>query len=425
MQISSAILLALLTMTLATAVPLRAQQPETGESRLALEELRNFTRVFEQVRQAYVEELGDDQLFTLAIQGMLQELDPHSDYLTLVERNELRDTAEGRFSGIGVELSMQGDNLTVITPIDGSPAARANIQPGDVIIAVDGESIEGFSFRQAMNALEGEAGEAVVLSILREGSRGSRDVELIRERILVESVSHRLLAESVGYIRIAQFSDNTAVEFRQALQDLLQNPAPLAGLVIDVRNNPGGLLRAATDIADLFLSSGTIVSTRGRIEQANQVFQATPQTMADELELVVLINRGSASAAEILAAALQDHGRAVLLGDVSFGKGSVQEVLGVDENSAIKLTIARYYTPSGRSIQARGVYPDIRIDRGTIDWQTASNSLTEATLSRSLANETDDLEVVGIRQTLSDIEDAQLAHAVSLLLGNQLLKLTR
>ena len=408
---------------LAAMSQLSAQEEPPADSRLALEELRNFTRVFEQVRQAYVEELSDEEIFSMAIRGMLQELDPHSDYLTLVERNELRDTAEGRFSGIGVELSMQGDNLTVVTPIDGSPAARANIQPGDVIVAVDGESIEGFSFRQAIEALEGEAGEPVVLTILREGSRGARDVELTRERILVGSVSHQVLSESVGYLRVAQFSDNTAVEFRQALEELLAKPAPLAGLVIDLRNNPGGLLRGATDIADLFLSSGTIVSTRGRIEQANQVFRASPETLADHLPIVVLINRGSASAAEIVAGALQDHGRAILLGDVSFGKGSVQEVLSVDETSAIKLTIARYYTPSGRSIQARGIYPDIRVDRGSISWQTGSNSLTEAALSRSLASEDGAPKMVGLRQTLSDIEDAQLAQAVSLLLGNQLLRL--
>lgn len=407
---------------LCTSLAAQPVEVEATESRLALEELRNFTRVFEQIRQAYVEPLDDEQLFQMAIEGMLQELDSHSAYLDLSERDELRDAAEGRFSGIGVELSMEGENLTVVTPIDNSPAAHAGIRAGDVILAVDGESIEGFSFRQALSLLEGNEGEEVSLTLTREGIRGTLNLDLVRERIAVETVTHRRLVESVGYVRIIQFSDNTGEEFRQAIESLLAQPEPLDGLVIDLRNNPGGLLRSAVEVADLLLDEGVIVSTRGRIESATQTLRATSGAMAQDLPIIALINRGTASAAEILAGALQDQGRATLLGDISFGKGSVQEVLSIDETRAIKLTIARYYTPSGRSIQARGIYPDLRVDSGVIDWRTDSAGPTEAQLSRSLQNESADLPtLVGTRETLSDIQDAQLAQAVSIILGSRLM----
>lgn len=407
---------------LCTSLAAQPDEVEAPDSRLALEELRNFTRVFEQIRQAYVEPLDDEQLFQMAIEGMLQELDSHSAYLDLGERDELRDAAEGRFSGIGVELSMEGENLTVVTPIDNSPAARAGIRAGDVILAVDGESIEGFSFRQALSLLEGNEGEEVSLTLTREGIRGTLNLDLVRERIAVETVTHRRLVESVGYVRIIQFSDNTGEEFRQAIESLLAQPVPLDGLVIDLRNNPGGLLRSAVEVADLLLDEGVIVSTRGRIESATQTLRATSGAMAQDLPIIALINRGTASAAEILAGALQDQGRATLLGDISFGKGSVQEVLSIDETRAIKLTIARYYTPSGRSIQARGIYPDLRVDSGVIDWRTDSAAPTEAQLSRSLQNESADMPtLVGTRETLSDIQDAQLAQAVSILLGSRLM----
>ena len=412
-------------LTILSALSAAAQPAEAPqETRLAIEELRSFTRVFEQIRQAYVEDINDEQLFEMAIWGMLQELDPHSAYLTLEARNELRDAADGQFSGIGIELSMEGDNLTVITPIDGSPAARAGIEAGDIIVQVDGISIQGMTMRQALVELEGEAGQPVTLTIARPGERGLRDIPLQRERIAVETVTSRVVAENVGYIRISQFSENTPREFSDAVTALTEDRPWLAGIIVDLRNNPGGLLRSAVGLADSMLSSGPIVSTRGRLEEANQIYRADEQELVPDLPLVILINRGTASAAEIVAGTWQDRERALIVGDVSFGKGSVQEILSISETAAIKLTVARYYTPSGRSIQAQGIYPDIRIDGGRINWDSLSSGPTEAQLSRALDNDTNPgaPEFIGLRETLSDIEDAQLSHAVGLLQGNQLLR---
>lgn len=400
--------------------------PDEEVGQMSLEDLRVFVRVFEQLRQAYVEELDDAELFEMAVWGMLTELDPHSEFLDLERINELEDASEGRFSGIGVELTMEGNFLTIVTPMDDSPAARAGIQAGDIILEVNGESIEGLSFRQSLSRLEGESGEKLSLRLDRLSEQQSIEVELIRERIALESVRSRVVAEDVGYLRITQFQQNTSAEFEQDLAELLENNPLLTGLILDLRNNPGGLLRSAVDIADMFLDSGLIVSTKGRIESANQSFYAKPGAQAAELPVIVLINRGSASAAEIVAGALQDHERALVLGDISFGKGSVQEVLSIDDTRAIKLTIARYFTPSGRSIQAQGIYPDIRVDQGIVSWDREDNPLTEASLAGHLDNdESAGPELLGLRETLSDIDDVQLAHAVSLLQGNALLQSLR
>lgn len=407
--------------------------PSSAEGQMSVEDLRIFVRVFEQLRQAYVEELSDAELFEMAIWGMLAELDPHSEFLDLEAISELEDSTEGRFQGIGVELTMEEEYLIIVTPIDGSPAQRAGIEPGDIILRINGESIEGLSFRQSLQKLDGKSGEPVLLTLDRLSERNAVEVELVRERIAVESVQSRVVAEDIGYLRIAQFQQDTGREFEKELRELIQDNPLLAGLIIDLRNNPGGLLHSSVEITDLFLDTGLIVSTKGRLEFSNQEFYATPGELGNELPLVVLINRGSASAAEIVAGALQDHERAIILGDTSFGKGSVQEILNVDKTRAIKLTIALYYTPSGRSIQAQGIYPDIRVDRGSIDWDRDENSLTEASLSGHLNNasgsnssagadaDAEGPELIGMRETLSDIEDVQLAHAVSLLQGNQLL----
>lgn len=402
-----------------------ADQSLADQGQMSVDDLRVFVRVFEQLRQAYVEELSDEELFEMAIWGMLTELDPHSEFLNLERISELEDASEGRFSGIGVELTMEGNFLTVVTPIDNSPAAKAGIESGDIILKVNGEPIEGLSFRQSLRRLEGESGEGLSLTLDRSSERNLVEVDLIRERIAVESVRSRVVAENVGYLRITQFQQDTSTEFENDLGKLLNENPLLAGLILDLRNNPGGLLRSAVDIADIFLDSGVIVSTQGRMESANQSFHATAGSTAGNLPLVVLINRGSASAAEIVAGALQDHERAVILGDISFGKGSVQEVLNIDESRAIKLTIARYFTPSGRSIQAQGIYPDIRVDQGNINWDRDDNALSEASLTGHLNNSTEGPEFLGLRETLSDIEDVQLAHAVSLLQGSALLQQLR
>jgi carboxyl-terminal processing protease len=420
-------ILAILYLTTWVA-PVWSQVPESdsaAEGQMSLDELRVFVRVFEQLKQAYVEDISDAELFELAIWGMLSELDPHSEFLDLEEISALEDASEGRFSGIGVELTMEGDFLTIVTPIDNSPAAQAGIEPGDIILKVNGESIEGLSFRQSLRRLEGESGESLSLTLNRISENNLVEVELVRERIAVESVESRVVAEDVGYLRISQFQQNTSTEFTEDLTTLLDGNPLLTGLILDLRNNPGGLLRSAVDIADIFLESGTIVSTQGRIESANRTFYAKSGSSANDLPLVVLINRGSASAAEIVAGALQDHERAVILGDISFGKGSVQEVLHIDDTRAIKLTIARYFTPSGRSIQAQGIYPDIRVDQGSVNWDRDEGVFSEASLAGHLDNDGEGPELIGLRETLSDIEDVQLAHAISLLQGSALLQKLR
>lgn len=425
---SPSVTILLLTLIGFISLPNLAWTQETTEESLgpagqvSLEELRAFVRVFEQLRQGYVEELTDAELFEMAVWGMLSELDPHSEFLNLEARTELDDLAAGQFQGIGVQLTMEGDYLTVVSPIDDSPADRAGVKSGDIILRINGENIENFSFRQSLELLEGEIGESVQLTLDRLSEREVIEIELTREAIKVESVSSRVVAENVGYLRISQFQQHTAEDFALQMQELIQENPLLAGLVIDLRDNPGGLLGSAVDIVDLFLDEGVVVSTKGRLESANQTYYATSGTQAPPLPLVILINRGSASASEIVAGALQDHNRAVILGDTSFGKGSVQDILSVDGQRAIKLTIALYYTPSGRSIQAQGIYPDIRVDQGVVQWNSENQGLNEAALSGHINNADDTLEFIGFSEQLSDIEDVQLAHAVSLIQGSRLLK---
>ena len=425
---SPSVTILLLTLIGFISLPNLAWTQETTEESLgpagqvSLEELRAFVRVFEQLRQGYVEELTDAELFEMAVWGMLSELDPHSEFLNLEARTELDDLAAGQFQGIGVQLTMEGDYLTVVSPIDDSPADRAGVKSGDIILRINGENIENFSFRQSLELLEGEIGESVQLTLDRLSERQVIEIELTREAIKVESVSSRVVAENVGYLRISQFQQHTAEDFALQMQELIQENPLLAGLVIDLRDNPGGLLGSAVDIVDLFLDEGVVVSTKGRLESANQTYYATSGTQAPPLPLVILINRGSASASEIVAGALQDHNRAVILGDTSFGKGSVQDILSVDGQRAIKLTIALYYTPSGRSIQAQGIYPDIRVDQGVVQWNSENQGLNEAALSGHINNTNDTLEFIGFSEQLSDIEDVQLAHAVSLIQGSRLLK---
>lgn len=411
------------TLLLFTAPSGHAQTDE-AQTRLAVDELRNFARVFEQIRQAYVEDVSDQKLFEMAIWGMLSELDPHSELLTSRQQSDLRDAAEGRFSGIGVELTMRGNNLTIVSPLDNSPAAKAGILAGDVIRRINGTDISENSFRQSLLLLDGELGETVNLTIDRADSRDALEFELVRERIARQTVSSRVILDEVGYLRINQFSDETGRDFRAELGKLLQENSALRGLIVDLRNNPGGLLRSAVEVSDTLLSGGLVVSTRGRIEEANQSYFASAAVLAEGMPVVVLINQGSASAAEIVAGAWQDRGRALILGETSFGKGSVQEVLSIDDSLAIKLTVARYYTPSGRSIQAQGIYPDIRVDSGTLSWQTEASGVTEADLARALPGDTDSTgpEFIGLRDSLTDIRDAQLAMAVTLLRGKHLME---
>jgi carboxyl-terminal processing protease len=383
-----------LALLLATA-PLQAQQAsseqtskEAAEGVLPLLELRIFADVFNQIRTSYVEQVDDRTLLENAIKGMLNGLDPHSAYLDADAFADLRENTSGEFGGVGLEVGVDaGGFVRVITPIDGTPAKKAGLESGDLIIRLDGRSVKGMSLNDAVNKMRGPEGSKVELTIVREGTPGPFDVVLERAVIKVQSVRAELLEPGFGYIRIAQFQSETGADLVKALDKLRgKNPAPLQGVVLDLRNNPGGVLQASVEVADAFLESGLIVYTEGRIDNSRSRFQATPDDLLAGAPIVVLINGGSASASEIVAGALQDHRRAVVVGTDSFGKGSVQTVLPLGEDRAIKLTTARYFTPNGRSIQAQGIAPDIIVERAQVTPISAAPRLTEADLARHLSN---------------------------------------
>jgi carboxyl-terminal processing protease len=335
--------------------------PAAG-AQLDLDDVRAFTAVLSLVRQAYVEPVDDHTLMLGAIRGMLVSLDPHSEYLEANALHELTEDTTGSYDGLGIEVTTVEGTLRVIAPIDDTPAARAGIKPGDTILRIDNVPVLAENLNEAVDMLRGPPGSEVVLSILREGSRLAQEVTLKRETIRVASVRGRLLEPGYAYLRISQFQSETGSDLRKRVARLQKdNGKPLRGAVLDLRSNPGGLLSAAVEVSDLLLDSGTIVTTKGRIREAEMAFRATPGDALDGVPLVVLIDNGSASAAEIVAGALKDNQRGLLMGRRSFGKGSVQTVLTLDETHALKLTTARYFTPSGVSIQASGIQPDIEL----------------------------------------------------------------
>lgn len=375
-----------------------ATSPAPGEapadSRLPLDDLRHFVEAFERIRGAYVEPVDDQALFAAAIRGMLSSLDPHSAYLDAKDFEELQVTTSGEFGGVGIEISLEDGVLRVVTPMDDTPAAKAGLQPGDLIIKIDDKAVKGMSNEEAVNALRGKPGSKVRLLVLRQGQE-PKDVILVRAKIEVPSVRTRWLEDGYGYVRISQFQVHTGRDLGRELDKLktpldakTKAPKALRGLVLDLRNNPGGVLGGAVEVADAFLDSGLVVYTKGRVAEAASRFQAQPGQLLPTVPLIVLINGGSASASEIVAGALQDHHRAVIVGTTSFGKGSVQTVLPLGEDRAIKLTTARYYTPSGRSIQAEGIKPDIEVEPAQVTALAGSRALLrEADLKGHLGNE--------------------------------------
>lgn len=356
-------LLAPLTLALAIAAPAasaQVQQPEQAVLPLPIDEVRMFTQAMERIRRAYVEEIDDRTLLENAIRGMLAGLDPHSSYLSGDDYDLLQETTTGEFGGLGIEVGREDGYIKVISPIDDTPADRAGIQAGDFIIAIDSKPVRELLPEEAANMMRGEPGTEVTVTISREGVEPF-DLTVVREVISVASVRSMMLEPGYAYIRVAQFRTNTGDELEEELESLYAEHETLKGLVLDLRNNPGGVLQASVKAVDLFIDQGAIVSTRGRMEGNDLAFDATLDTLAPDVPLVVLINNGSASASEIVAGALQDHGRAIVMGTKSFGKGSVQSVLPLDERRALKLTTSRYYTPNGRSIQAQGIEPDITV----------------------------------------------------------------
>ncbi len=364
--------------------PGAASNEEAATSKVPLEEIRRFVGVYNAVRAAYVDPVDDRKLMQDAVRGLLLDLDPHSTYFDKEDAEAFDEQATGVYEGIGVELQQQPDNssLKIIAPIDDTPAARAGILAGDLIIAIDGKPISAI---QASEPLRGPAGSKVVLTLVREGRPKPFDVTLARETIRVTSVRSRMLEPGYGYIRLSTFQADTGADFQKHARDLSrQAGGQLKGLVLDLRSNPGGLLTAAVQVADDLLEKGNIVSTRGRISISDARFDATPGDLLKGAPVVVLVDAGSASASEVLAGALRDNQRARVIGSRTFGKGSVQTVLPLDNGDSVKLTTARYFTPSGKSIQATGIVPEVELKRapreGDDELPASLSEFSEATL---------------------------------------------
>ena len=405
----------------AQATPDLATDNVSDSAPLPLDDLRTFAEVMDRIKSAYVEPVSDKTLLENAIKGMLSNLDPHSAYLEPEAFRDLQESTSGEFGGLGIELGSEDGFLKVVSPIDDTPASAAGIQPGDLIIKIDGQPTKGLSLMQAVEKMRGKPGSDIELTLVREGGRPF-DVELTRAVIKVRSVKSQLLDEGYGYIRITQFQVNTGEEVGKALAKLRKdNGKKLRGIVLDLRNNPGGVLQAAVEVTDHFLKKGLIVYTEGRIANSELRFNADPADASEGAPLVVLINGGSASASEIVAGALQDHKRAVLMGTDSFGKGSVQTVLPLNNDRALKLTTALYFTPNGRSIQAQGIVPDIEVARAKLTREQDESGIKEADLQGHLGNGNGGADKPSKGKTDSPArpqdDDYQLSQALNLLKG--------
>ncbi len=363
------------------------QQIEAEE--LPLDELRTFTQVFAKIKNDYVQEINDRELLENAIRGMLEGLDPHSAYLDKSAYTDLQEGTSGEFGGLGIEVGMEDGFVKVISPIDDTPAQKAGVEAGDLIIRLDDVPVKGMALNDAVKSMRGKPGTDITLTIIRNGADKPLKIVITRAIIKVKSVRSRTLEPGLGYLRISQFQAHTGEDMRRELEKLkTDNNNNLDGLILDLRNNPGGVLGAAVAVSDMFLEKGLIVYTEGRVKDSKMKFSAKPADIISKAPLIVLVNGGSASASEIVAGALQDHHRAIIMGEKTFGKGSVQTILPLNNESALKLTTARYYTPSGRSIQASGIIPDIIIDKVKVErLADAGNGIKEANLAGHLEND--------------------------------------
>ncbi len=368
--------------------PAAASSAASGDP-VDLQDIRNFSRVYEVVRQAYVEKVDNKTLMKAAITGMLAGLDPHSEYLDKEGLAELNEDTTGAYSGLGIEVIEDGDSLRIVAPIDDTPASRAGIKPGDTIVKIDGKPVTDENIDAMFKNLRGAPGSKITLTIVHEKSDKLIDLPLVREKISVPSVRTREIEPGYAYIRISQFQEDTAPDLEKKLGALIAKDGQPKGAILDLRSNPGGLLTSAVAVSDDFLNSGTIVTTKGRLADANMDFSAHPGDLLDGAPLVVLVDNGTASAAEIVSGALKDNHRALIVGRRTFGKGVVQTVLPLDADHAVKITTARYYTPNGTSIQAEGIKPDIALADLTVRKADSAPQLirSEADLSHHLANE--------------------------------------
>jgi len=368
-----------------------AELQESLKATLPIEDVRTFVDIWDRIKKDYVEEVDDETLFENAIRGMLSELDPHSAYLGPKDFADLQVNTTGEFGGLGIEVGMEDGFVKVISPIDDTPAMKAGVLAGDVIVKLDKTAVKGLGLAEAVAMMRGKPGTPIILTIIREGESKPLEITVTRDVIQVKSVRSNRLDDDFGYIRISQFQVHTGEDLAKHIEKLkkTKDKPPMKGLLLDLRNNPGGVLQAAVAVTDLFVESGLIVYTKGRIENAEIEFAATPGDALKGIPIVVLVNSGSASASEIVAGALKDHERAIIVGKTTFGKGSVQTVLPLAEDKALKLTTARYYTPNGTSIQAKGIVPDIEIEYAKVTRVDNDNEYREADLTGHLSNEND------------------------------------
>ena len=372
-------------------------------------QLSIFNEVYNRVKNQYVEELTDKELVEKALNGMLQALDPHSSYMNEEIYKEMQVDTSGSFGGLGIEITTDKGFIKIISPIDDTPADKAGIQAGDYITHLNGDSVVDMNLKEAIDLMRGEVGTSITLTIIR-GTEDPFDVELIRDTIKMASVKHRVLND-VGVLRVSTFNEQTTSGLKDSIQELEESENPPIGYVLDLRNNPGGLLAESVSVSDLFLEQGEIVSIRGREKNDVQVYSAKKGDLINQKPLVVLINEGSASASEIVAGALQDHNRAVIMGMKSFGKGSVQTIVPID-SGAIRLTIAKYYTPSGDSIQAVGIEPDVVVPRAELNIIDNYFTFRESDYQDALDNETTDGSEEEATSTDILEKDYQLSRAV-------------
>jgi carboxyl-terminal processing protease len=432
--------------TFGVAVLAEREQGKEARAPLPLDELRTFPEVFSRIKSDYVEPVEDKKLLGDAVQGMLAGLDPHSSYLDAESFKDVRIDTEGQFGGLGIEVTMENGFVKVVAPIEDTPAARADIRTGDLIIRLDDKAVKGMTLTESVRMMRGKPGSEITLTVVREGATKPLKVTLKRAVIKIQSVKSKLLEPGYGYVRITQFQAGTEKGLSEAVKKLAaENKDALRGLVLDLRNNPGGVLNGAVAVSDAFLNKGLIVYTEGRVADSRLRFSATPgdilngapmvvqvnggsATPGDILNgapMVVLVNGGSASASEIVAGALQDHKRAVVMGTKTFGKGSVQTIVPVSNGSALKLTTARYFTPNGRSIQAAGIVPDITTEEAKLTKSEAGERLREADLARHLENgeavppkkEKKDGKKKEPTRALASPDDYQLQEALNLLKG--------
>lgn len=404
---------------------------DEGSDSLPLEQMRTFTDVITRIKNDYVEEVSDDELFENAIRGMLNGLDPHSSYLNTEEFRELRIGTTGEFGGLGIEVGLEDGFVRVVSPIDDTPAERAGVLAGDLIIRLDDTPVKGLSLNDAVKLMRGKPGSIISLTVIREGEDQPLSIDIERAIIKVTSVRSRMLDDDFGYVRISNFQTKTTADMLKAIRALKSDNDGLSGLVLDLRNNPGGVLSGAVGVSDAFLNDGMIVYTDGRETDSQLRYDATSGDIIDGAPLVILVNGGSASASEIVAGAMQDHERAIIMGTKTFGKGSVQTIQDLPGGGAVKLTTSRYYTPNGRSIQALGIEPDIDTQPGT--WTRAESTGVEPLSERSLsghltgddeedkaASATGD-EAEGEPETDLATDDYQLFEALNLLKGLSIL----